>query len=256
MFRALRRAWKYLGAKLNLSFDKNADPEVQINQAIDEAKFKHRELAEQAATVVGTYKQAQMDLDKALKSVADNKQRATKALELAQKATADGDTATADSWNQAAEVAGQALMDAEAQVEDLKATVLNAASAAQMAKQQVDDHAAKVHADISRKNKLLGKLAQAKMQETLGQLKTSMSSLAIDDVPTLDEVEDKINNRFAMASGQVEIASGGVENRLAELDRATRSSGVQERLAALKAEMAPVAIPAKTTKAKTNKAKA
>ena len=34
MFKALKKWWKYLGAKFNRSFEKNADPAVQLEQAL------------------------------------------------------------------------------------------------------------------------------------------------------------------------------------------------------------------------------
>src|SRR5436190_67316 len=46
MWTALRKWWKYLGAKASVRFDEVADPKVQLEQAIVEARDQHRKLAE------------------------------------------------------------------------------------------------------------------------------------------------------------------------------------------------------------------
>ena len=48
MLKTLKKWWKYIGAKLNMSFDEKADPKVQLEQAITEAQDQHRRLKEQA----------------------------------------------------------------------------------------------------------------------------------------------------------------------------------------------------------------
>ena len=57
MFKLLKKWWKYFGAKLNRNFDKNADPSVQLEQALTEAQQQHRRLKEQAANVIASQKQ-------------------------------------------------------------------------------------------------------------------------------------------------------------------------------------------------------
>ena len=58
MIKLFKKWWKYLGAKFNSDFDKNADPAVQLEQALREAQDQHRRLKEQAANVIAGQKQA------------------------------------------------------------------------------------------------------------------------------------------------------------------------------------------------------
>ena len=44
MLQYLKKRWKYLVAKLGGSFEENADPKVQLEQAITEAKDQHKRL--------------------------------------------------------------------------------------------------------------------------------------------------------------------------------------------------------------------
>ena len=63
MFKALKKWWKYLGAKLNRNFDKKADPAVQLEQALAESQQQHRRLKEQAANVIASQKTAEIRLN-------------------------------------------------------------------------------------------------------------------------------------------------------------------------------------------------
>ena len=66
MWRAIGTWWKYLGAKLNVLHDEHADPKVQLEQALAEARAQHRRLTEQAANVIANQQQVQRRLDRAV----------------------------------------------------------------------------------------------------------------------------------------------------------------------------------------------
>ena len=68
MLSYLRKRWNYLLAKLNLRHEETADPKVQLEQAISEAKDQHRRLREQAANVVANQKQTEMRINARSKS--------------------------------------------------------------------------------------------------------------------------------------------------------------------------------------------
>src|SRR5258706_14841849 len=60
MFRLIFRTWHYSVAFLSQLFDQRADPRVQIEQAIEEAKPQHGLLAEQPAGVIGKQRARQL----------------------------------------------------------------------------------------------------------------------------------------------------------------------------------------------------
>ena len=64
MFAYLKKQWNYLVAKLTRRFDENADPKVQLEQAITEARNQHKRLKEQATNVIAAQKQAEIRLNK------------------------------------------------------------------------------------------------------------------------------------------------------------------------------------------------
>ena len=44
MFTYVKKQWKYLVAKLTGRFNENADPKVQLEQAISSAQTQHKQL--------------------------------------------------------------------------------------------------------------------------------------------------------------------------------------------------------------------
>ena len=49
--------------------EENADPKIQIEQAIGEAQRQHQELSQQAAAVIGNQRQLEMQLNRRLEDV-------------------------------------------------------------------------------------------------------------------------------------------------------------------------------------------
>ena len=47
------KMWRYLMALGNAKIDENADPKIQIQQAIEDAQRQHQALSQQAASVIG-----------------------------------------------------------------------------------------------------------------------------------------------------------------------------------------------------------
>ena len=57
------KGWKYLMQSFDTKIDENADPKVQIQQAIAAAKKQHQDITQQAANIIGNRNQLQMKLD-------------------------------------------------------------------------------------------------------------------------------------------------------------------------------------------------
>ena len=74
---------------------------------------------------------------------------------------------------------------------------------------------------------------QEQLNKTMGQLTQTVG----DDVPTLDEVQRKIEERYAKAMGTAELQGSTVEARMLEVEQASRNTEAQSRLEQLRAEM-------------------
>ena len=58
--------WNYLMALFDNKIEENADPKIQIEQAINEAQRQHQALSQQAAAVIGNQRQLEMQLNRCL----------------------------------------------------------------------------------------------------------------------------------------------------------------------------------------------
>lgn len=103
MWKLLKRRWKYLTARLAGRWEETADPKVQLEQAIAEAREQHRRLKDQAANVIANQKQTEMRLNRAISELERVNVNARRALMMAQEAVSGSDQSKAKSYNAAAE---------------------------------------------------------------------------------------------------------------------------------------------------------
>jgi phage shock protein A len=102
---------------------------------------------------------------------------------------------------------------------------------------------------LSEKQKLMGQLDQAKMQEQMNRAMASLSETVGQDVPTFDEVRDKIESRYAKALGTSEIAGESVEVRMLEVEQAAMNTEATARLDAIRAQLGIASGPSATADA-------
>jgi len=232
------KAWKYLMALFSSKVDEYADPKVQIQQAIEDAQRQHQALTQQAAQVIGNQRQLEMRLNRQLADIEKLQVNVRQALTLADQVTASGDAAKATEYNNAAEAFAAQLVTAEQSVEDLKALHDQALQAADAAKKAVENNALVLQKKLAERTQLLSQLEQAKMQEQVTKSLQSMSQLsAPGNTPSLDEVRDKIEARYAKALGGAELAGNSVEGRMLEVEKATLDVAGQARLDQIRASM-------------------
>jgi phage shock protein A len=237
MLKVLRRWWKYMTAKLSGSFNERADPKVQLEQAIMEAQEQHRRLREQAANVIANQKQTEMRLNRAMEELEKVNGNARQAVLMADEATKAGEAAKATELTTAAESFANRLIQLESEVESLKQLSLQAAQASDQAKAAVQQNSAALQQKLSERQKLLGQLDQAKMQEQMNKAMTTLSETVGEDVPTLEEVRDKIEARYAKAKGMSELTGSSVEARMLEVEQASMNAQAQTRLAEIRAQL-------------------
>ena len=217
--------------------EENADPKVQIEQAINDAQRQHQALSQQAAAVIGNQRQLEMQLNRRLEDVEKLQANARQALQLADKARGEGNAQKAQEYENAAEAFAAQLVTAESGVEDTKQLHDQALQQAAQAKQAVERNAAHLQQQVAERSKLLSQLEQAKMQEKVSETMQSMNSITASG-PNLDQVRDKIERRYANALGAAELAQNSIEGRMAEVEQAGIQMAGHGRLEQLRAEMA------------------
>jgi phage shock protein A len=232
--------WKYLMALFSSKVDEYADPKVQIQQAIEDAQRQHAALSQQAAAVIGNQRQLEMKLSRKMSDVERLQASAKQALVLADEARGKGDADKAAQYEQTAQVFATQLVSAEQEMEDLKGMHDQALQAAEQAKQAVEQNAMALQTKLAERTKLLSQLDQAKMQEQISASLNSMNQLsAPGTTPTLDEVRDKIEKRYANALGAAELSKNSVQGRMLEVEKSTLDLAGSARLDQLRAQMHP-----------------
>ncbi|MCU1357310.1 MAG: Phage shock protein suppresses sigma54-dependent transcription [Acidimicrobiales bacterium] len=246
MIKVFRRFWKYLTAGANQKFNEKADPKIQLEQALTEAQDQHRRLKEHAANVIAQQKQTELQLNRQLEQLERLNANARQAVKMADSAAKSGDATKATEYTRAAETIATQLVSVEKQVEDLKTMHYTATQASDQAKAAVAQNGQMLQQKLAERQKLLSQLEQAKMQEQMNKAMSSLSETVGEDVPTLNEVRDKIEQRYAKAQGMSELSGDSVETRMLEVEQASQNIEAQSRLDAIRSELgiAPEVAPA------------
>lgn len=245
-----KRFWNYLKAALTGKFEEVADPKIQIEQAIAEAREQHMRLRETAASVIANQKKAEMDLDRAAEELEKLNRNTQQAVLMASDAETTGDMQRMAELTQTAETFAEQLISKEQQVETLKQMLLSASRATEQAKKAVAQNATELQKKMAERQKLLSQLDQADMAEQINRSMDSLSAEVGQDVPSLDEVRAKIEGRLARAEGATELRADSVEGRMLEVEQAAAVSQARARLSEIRTKMGvqrPAAAPAQST---------
>jgi phage shock protein A len=237
MANAAKRWFNYLGAKANTTLDERADPRVQLEQAMADAQDQHRRLKDQAANVIANQRQAEIRLNRSMQEYERLTANARQALIMADQAARAGDGARSAEYTTTAEAFANRLVAVEQEVEDTKTLVLQSAQAAEQAKAAVAQNAAQLQKKLAERQKLMSQLDQAKMQEQVNKAMGALSATVGDDVPTFDEVREKIEARYAKAKGMAELTAESVPNRMLEVEQATMNAEAVARLDSLREQL-------------------
>ncbi|MDQ3342614.1 MAG: PspA/IM30 family protein [Actinomycetota bacterium] len=243
MGKLLKRMWQYMAAALTGKFNEVADPKVQLEQAIADAQEQHRRLKEQAANVIANQKQTEMRLSRTLQSLEKVNGSAQQAVLMADEAQRKGDATKAADYTRAAESFANQMIGLEGEVDDLKGLHLQSTQASDDAKRAVSQNASMLQRKLAERQKLLSQLDQAKMAEQMNRAMTSLSETVGQDVPTLDEVRNKIEARYAKARGVAELEGESVEGRMLEVEQASMDTAAQTRLSEIRSKLGIAAAP-------------
>ncbi|MFK3980332.1 PspA/IM30 family protein [Micromonospora sp. NPDC050397] len=233
------KGWRYLMALFGAKIDEHADPKVQIQQAIEEAQRQHQALVQQAAAVIGNQHQLEMRLSRQMSEVERLQAMTRQALVLADRARTGGDEAEAQKYEQTAQTLAAQLVSAEQSTEDMKALHDQALGAAGQARRAVENNSMILQQKLAERTKLLSQLEQAKMQESIANSLGALSNRAAPTAtPSLDEVREKIERRYATAMGRAELAANSVEGRMLEVEKSSLDLAGSARLEQIRASMA------------------
>jgi phage shock protein A len=232
-----KRLWGYIKAFFRGKAESMMDPEVEIEQAITEARQRDQELRNQAAKVVAHRTQLESQMGRAADDSGEARELAKQALLKAQASTTADDTAGAEKWNRSAQGIAMRLQAAENNLNSLKGQYETAAAQAEAAKRAVQQNAMRLQELAAKRMELLGSLQQAKMQESVNKAMESMSATFDDEAVSLDKVEDKIEARRAEAMAHAELREATPEGAEMELRETISVAQADAKLDELKKEL-------------------
>ena len=250
MFKSIRRWWDYLAARLGMQLEASADPKVQLEQAIADARDQHRLLTEQAANVIANQKQLESRLYRAIDDLQKANASAGQALSLADAARHAGRLEDAARYDQAAEAFADRGIALERDIEELRRSTLSAIQASDKARDAVAQNATALQQKLAQRESLLSQLDQATMQEQMNSAMRQLTAVAGEDAPSLDEVQAKIERRLARAQATSELTGVSVDSSMLAVEQAQRRADAQARLGAMREQLglpAPALVEAEIT---------
>ena len=233
----LKRLWGYITTLFRTTAEKAMDPEVEIEQAINQARKRDQQLRNQAAKVVAHRSQLENKMEKAADDVGESREMAKQAIMKAEEAKAAGNAEEVEKWTRTAQALAMKLQANENNLNTLKTQYETAAAQADKAKEAVQQNAMRVQELAAKRMELLGSLEAAKMQESVNQAVDALSNTMDYEAPSLDKVEEKIEARKAEAMAKAELREATPEGAEAELKEAINMVQADAKLEELKAEL-------------------
>jgi phage shock protein A len=232
------KTWNYIKAWFAKKSEEIKDPEIEIEQAIQEARRRDQQLRNQAAQVIAHRMNVAAELEEASTEMAEARELAKQALLRADAAAKAGNAAEAEKWNTTASQIAMKMQASQNTVNMLTEQLKTADVQAQKAKEAVKQNANAVQELAARRMQLLGQLEAAKMQESVNKAMESLTATVGTDAPSLEEVEDKIQARMAQATAKAELTEAtSPEAAIAELKAATTDLKAAAALDDLRAEL-------------------
>jgi len=232
-----KRFWNYLKTLFRVKAEAAMDPEIEIEQAIQEAKKRDQELRNQAAKVVAHRTQLESKIDRSADDAGEARELAKQALLKSQESTKAGDAAGAEKWTRAATGLAMKLQASENNLNSLKSQFSSAVAQAEDAKKAVQQNAMRLQELAAKRMELVGSLQQAKMQESVNKAVESISATMGDDAISLERVEEKIEQRKANAMAKAELREVTPEGAEMELREAVSVAQADAKLAELRKEL-------------------
>jgi phage shock protein A len=233
----LRRWWNYIKTWFGMKSKEAMDPQVEIEAAINEARQQDKVLRNEAAKVIAHRTRVADEVEEASKEVAEARELAKQALLKADDATRTGNAAESQKWTAAAQSIAMRLQASQKNVEAMQQQLVLADQQSQQAQSAVRNNAMRLEEVAAKRMQMLGQLQAAKMQETVNKAMATISAKVGGDAPSLDEIEDKIQDRMAAAAAHAQLDAQSPEGAMAELERSVDLSSADATLDDLRAEL-------------------
>ncbi len=228
----LGRISNILRSNINDVLDNAEDPEKMINQLVRDYTNDIGEAESAVAQTVGNLRLTEDDLARAKDEVGEWGSKASAAAQRASQATAAGNTADADRFDELAKAALRQQIAYEGRVKTLSEQVAQQTVLTDQLKAALNGMRARLDELQIKRDELV---ARSKMAAAQRQVQESVKSInAYDPTSDLGRYEDKIRKEEAMAKGMAEVGASSLDAQFAALDDASTDAEIETRLASLK----------------------
>jgi phage shock protein A len=201
--------------------EKAEDPELILQQTIRDMREKVPQMQNNVAQVMATEKLLQREIAQLEREVVEYDAKVKASIKQGRE--------------DIARTYITALQEKQAGLERSRKQIESAHAATEQAKKFLQNYILQVKKRTAEAQQLVNDARAAKMQEQLSQ---TMASFQIgDDSGTFDEMRDRIQRRSAAAEARMEMATGGVEAQILDIERESLNIQVEDTLAAYKQQM-------------------
>src|ERR1700754_676897 len=208
------------------------DPELILKQVIRDMNDKVPQMRENVVQVMATEKKLQKEVEILTREITESGYKVKAAIKQGR--------------DDVAKLYITQLQEKQTALARAQSQLVSARAAAEQANKFLDNYIIQVKKRAAEAQQLVNQARAAKMQEQLSQ---AMAGFQVgDDSSTFDEMRERINRRSAAAEARMDLATGGIETQIADIERESLNLQVEDTLSAYKRQMG-VGEPASSTPA-------
>jgi len=215
------RMWRMIKGWLLIGVEKAEDPEVILAEAQDSMRRELGKVQENAVQAIAARNQLRGVLQDQINQAADLEAKARAALKAGEE-----------------ELARQLLVEKgtyDSNIEGLKQQLENAEKSADAVKQGYKAMEAQVRQSTAKRLALVAGWKQAKIQE---QLNKALSGVSMEGPSqAFAQAEERIRQLQSKADARIELAQGGLQQKMAKLENVVANEKADRQLAAMKQDM-------------------
>src|SRR5262245_34687276 len=218
MWARLKRLFRSIFGGL---IEKAEDPELILQQTIRDMREKVPQMQNNVVQVMATEKLLQKEVSTLEKEIKEYDAKVKAAI--------------SSNRDDIARTYITALQEKQTALDRARQQLETAHAASEQAKKFLDKYILQVKKRTAEAQQLVNEARAAKMQEQLSQ---AMASFQVgDDAGSFDEMREKIQRRAAAAEARMDLATGGVESQIADIERESLNLQVEDMLSAYKQQM-------------------
>jgi phage shock protein A len=218
MWNRLKRLFRAIFGGL---IEKAEDPELILQQVIRDMREKVPQMQSNVAQVMATEKLLQKEVVTLEREIVEYDAKVKAAIKTGR--------------DDIARTYITAMQEKQVALDRSKTQLQSAHGATEQAKKFLQNYVLQVKKRTAEAQQLVNEARAAKMQEQLSQ---TMASFQIgDEAGTFEEMRERIQRRAASAEAKMELATGGVEAQIQDIEREALNIQVEDSLNAYKRQM-------------------